>query len=134
MIIGLVSIFVGFVLLTPSSVPAQEKVLKLRYSTFFPPVHPIAKLADEWCKEIEKQTNGRVTFSFFPGNTLTPPTQTYDSVVKGIADVGSSLMAYSPGRFPLDRRFRTTAGVYQRLPGHQEPERLLSKVPTQGIR
>ncbi len=110
LLIGLVAVFAGFVLLAPSSAPAQEKVLKLRYSTFFPPVHPIAKLADEWCKEIEKQTNGRVTFSFFPGNTLTPPTQTYDSVVKGIADVGSSLMAYSPGRFPLTGVFGLPLG------------------------
>jgi hypothetical protein len=93
-----------------SPVPAQEKVVKLRYSIFFPPVHPIAKLGEEWCKEIEKRTSGRVTFSYFPGNTLTPPTQTYDSVVKGIADVGSSLMAYSPGRFPLTGVFGLPLG------------------------
>jgi TRAP-type C4-dicarboxylate transport system substrate-binding protein len=40
-------------------------------------VHPISKLAEEWCKEIEKATNDRVTFAYFPGNTLTPPKQTY---------------------------------------------------------
>jgi TRAP-type C4-dicarboxylate transport system substrate-binding protein len=33
---------------------AEEKVIKLRYSNFFPPVHPISKLAEEWCKEVEK--------------------------------------------------------------------------------
>ena len=110
MMIGLVAVFAGVVLLTPSMVPAQEKVVKLRYSNFFPPVHPIAKLGDEWCKEIEKRTNGRVTFSYFPGNTLTPPTQTYDSVVKGIADVGQSLMAYSAGRFPLTGVFGLPLG------------------------
>ena len=98
------------VLVFTAQAPAQEKVLKLRYSNFFPPVHPIAKLAEEWCKEIEKRTNGRVTFSYFPGNTLTPPTQTYDSVVKGIADVGSSLMAYAPGRFPLTGVFGLPLG------------------------
>jgi TRAP-type transport system periplasmic protein len=86
-----------------TSIPlhAAEKVVKLKYSDFYPPVHPIAKLAEAWCKEIEKRTNGRVTFNHYAGNTLTPPTQTYDSVVKGIADVGTSLMAYSAGRFPL---------------------------------
>ena len=84
-----------------SPLSAQEKVIKLRYSNLFPPMHPNAKLSEEWCKEIEKRTTGRVTFAYFPGNTLTPPTQTYDSVVKGIADVGQSLMAYSAGRFPL---------------------------------
>jgi TRAP-type transport system periplasmic protein len=84
-----------------SPAQAQEKVIKLRYSNFFPPVHPISKLSEAWCKEIEKRTNGRVQISYFPGNTLTPPMQTYDSTVKGIADIGQSLLAYAPGRLPL---------------------------------
>jgi len=90
-----------FFFLAPTPMHAAEKVVKLKYSDFYPPVHPNAKLADAWCKEIEKRTNGRVAFNHYAGNTLTPPTQTYDSVTKGIADVGTSLMAYSAGRFPL---------------------------------
>jgi TRAP-type C4-dicarboxylate transport system substrate-binding protein len=97
-------------LLFSAPLPAQEKVTKLRYSNFFPPMHPNAKLSEEWCKEIEKRTGGRVTFAYFPGNTLTPPPQTYDSVVKGIADVGQSLMAYSAGRFPLTGVFGLPLG------------------------
>ncbi|MFH0725105.1 MAG: TRAP transporter substrate-binding protein [Pseudomonadota bacterium] len=80
---------------------AEEAVVKLRYSNFFPPTDPIGKLGDEFCKEIEKRTNGRVKITYFPGNTLTPPQQTYDSVQKGIADMGQSLLAYTAGRFPL---------------------------------
>lgn len=82
-------------------VQAQEKVIKLKYSNFFPPSHKNSILSEQWGKEIEKRTNGRVKVTYFAGNTLTPPTQTYDSVVKGIADVGQSLVGYSPGRFPL---------------------------------
>jgi TRAP-type C4-dicarboxylate transport system substrate-binding protein len=80
---------------------ADEKVVKLKYSNFFPPAHKNSVLSDQWGKEIEKRTNGRVKVTYFAGNTLTPPTQTYDSVVKGIADVGQSLVGYAPGRFPL---------------------------------
>jgi TRAP-type transport system periplasmic protein len=80
---------------------AQDKVIKLRYSDFAPPSHPRSKLTDEWCKDVEKRTNGKIKISYFPGGTLTPPGQTYDSVTKGIADIGSSLMSYSAGRFPL---------------------------------
>jgi TRAP-type transport system periplasmic protein len=80
---------------------AAEKVIKLKYSNFFGPAHPFGVLAQEWCAEVEKRTNGRVKVTHFPGNTLTPPTQTYDSVVKGIADVGQTLAAYSAGRFLL---------------------------------
>jgi TRAP-type transport system periplasmic protein len=80
---------------------AADKVVKLKYSNFFGPAHPIGILGQEWCAEVEKRTNGRVKVTYFPGNTLTPPTQTYDSVVKGIADVGQTLAAYSAGRFLL---------------------------------
>ena len=58
-----------------AQVQAQEKVLKLKYSNFYPPGHPIAVLAGDWCKEVEKRTNGRVKITYFPGNTLCPPTQ-----------------------------------------------------------
>jgi len=50
---------------------------------------------------VEKRTNGLVKFNYFPGGTLTPPPQTYDSVVKGIADVGGSVFGFTRGKFPL---------------------------------
>ena len=101
------SLIVVIVLLTAVSfVPcgplhAQEKVTKLRYADMAPPSHPRSKLTAEWCKDIEKRTNGMIKISYFPGGTLCPPSQVYDSVTKGIADIGSSLMSYSAGRFPL---------------------------------
>jgi TRAP-type C4-dicarboxylate transport system substrate-binding protein len=106
------SVLVGvlFLLVAMPLQAAEAPVVKLKFSTFFPPVHPISKLNEEWCKEVETRTNGRVTAKLFAGNTLTPPTQTYDSVVKGIADVGQSLMAYSPGRFPLTGVFGLPLG------------------------
>jgi TRAP-type transport system periplasmic protein len=85
----------------PLQVQAEEKVIKLKYSDIFAPSHKNGIIAKEWCKEVEKRTNGRVKVTHFPGGTLTPPPQTYDSVVKGIADVGHTLAAYSAGRFLL---------------------------------
>ncbi len=82
-----------------SRVDAQT--ITLRYSNFFPAPHKNSILADEWCKEIEKRTNGKVKFNYFPGATLTPAAQTYDSVEKGIADVGLSVLGYTMGKFPL---------------------------------
>lgn len=80
---------------------APEKFVKLKYSNFFPTNHKISQLHEQWCREVEKRTGNRVKVTYFPSNTLTPPTQTFDSVQKGIADIGMSLLAYSPGRFPL---------------------------------
>jgi TRAP-type C4-dicarboxylate transport system substrate-binding protein len=80
---------------------AQEKAITLNLSNFFPPDNKISIAMDQWCKEVEKRTNGRVKVTQFPGGTLTPPAQTYAGVIKGIADIGLSFFSYTMGRFPL---------------------------------
>jgi len=96
----MVLIFVaGFV---PAAYPAfAQEVITLRYAHFMPPTTAQAINSGQWCKEVEKRTNGRVKINFYPGSTLMPATQTYDSVVKGIADIGWSIMSYTRGKFPL---------------------------------
>lgn len=80
---------------------AQEKVITLNFSDMFPPDNRVSIYMNQWCKEVEKRTNGRVKVTLFPGSTLTPPAQTYAGVVKGIADIGLSFPSYTKGRFPL---------------------------------
>ncbi len=92
----LLSIF-AFCLLA-GSVSAQTK---LNYSIFFPAPHKNTILATEWAKEIEKRTQGKVLITVFPGGTLTPADKCYDGVVNGISDIGSSVFAYTRGKFPL---------------------------------
>ncbi|MCG8636597.1 MAG: TRAP transporter substrate-binding protein [Desulfobacterales bacterium] len=74
---------------------------ELRYANFFPPTHIQSQLAESWCKEVEKRTNGEVVIHYFPAGTLTKAPQTYDGVVQGIADIGMTVLAYSRGRFPV---------------------------------
>ena len=100
MFLGCLIVVVFLIGAAPPQAAAQD-VIKLKYSNIFAPAHKNGILAQEWCKEVEKRTNGRVKVAFFPGGTLTPPPQTYDSVVKGIADIGQTLAAYSAGRFLL---------------------------------
>jgi TRAP-type C4-dicarboxylate transport system substrate-binding protein len=56
---------------------------------------------DQWCKEVEKRTNGAVKVTQFTGGTLTPPAQTYISVTRGVTDIGLSFFSYTMGRFPI---------------------------------
>jgi TRAP-type C4-dicarboxylate transport system substrate-binding protein len=84
-----------------TSIPVQAQELKLRYSNMYPPPHPFTKMMEDWAKEIDTKTQGRVKITLFSGNTLTPSGQNYDSTVKGISDLGTALLAYAPGRFPL---------------------------------
>ena len=96
---------------------AQEKVITLKYSNTFPAANKISAIPDTWCKEVEKRTNGRVKVTHFPGATLTPPVQTYDSVVKGIADVGLSFCSYTRGKFPLTEAVDLPLGIKSGLHG-----------------
>jgi len=97
MLILCVGLTLGFM----SPVTADAGPLKLTYSNFFPPGHIQSKLAEAWCQEVEKRTNGQVVVEYFPGQTLTKARQVYDGVVEGISDVGFSVLAYTRGRFPV---------------------------------
>jgi TRAP-type transport system periplasmic protein len=91
-----------FALLWPL-VPAShaQQVITLRYANYHAAGNPNSTICADWSKEVEKRTNGRIKITYYPGGTLTPPTQTYDGVVKGIADIGFSMAAYTKGRFPM---------------------------------
>ena len=80
---------------------AADPVITLRYSNFFPATHKNSIIAEEWSKDVEKRTGGKVKISYYSGGTLTPAAQTYDSVVKGIADIGNTVLGYTMGKFPL---------------------------------
>lgn len=80
---------------------AQDKQINLRFSTFFASSHKNAIITDEWCKEVEKRTGGKVKVRQYPGGTLTAAPQTYDSVVQGVADLGNVVLGYTMGKFPL---------------------------------
>jgi TRAP-type C4-dicarboxylate transport system substrate-binding protein len=96
---------------------AAEQVITLKFSTLFPATHKVAVLKGEWGKEVEKRTNGRVKVEMFPGAVLTPPAQTYDSVKKGIADIGETFSSYTSGRFPLSEAVDLPLGATSALQG-----------------
>lgn len=80
---------------------AKAEEIKLTYSNFFPATHVQSKLAEAWCKEVEKRTNGKVKVEYYPGQTLTKAKVVYDGVVNGLSDIGFSVLGYTPGRFPI---------------------------------
>jgi len=92
---------VGLALGFMSPVTSGAASVKLTYSNFFPPGHIQSQLAESWCKEVEKRTNGEVVVEYYPGQTLTKAQQVYDGVVEGLSDVGFSVLAYTRGRFPV---------------------------------
>jgi len=96
----IVCLVLGTLILAGASLAGAEE-FKLTYSNFFPPTHVQSKLAEVWCREVEKRTNGRVVIDYFPGQTLTKGNVCYDGVVNGLSDLGLSVLAYTRGRFPV---------------------------------
>ena len=96
---------------------AAEKVITLQYSSSFPSTDKIGQLNEQWCKEVEKRTGGKVKINHYSGSTLTPAAQTYDSIVQGIADLGVAIPAYTRGRFPLTEVLELPLGVKSGLIG-----------------
>ena len=99
-------LFIGFLGMgfSPFFIPAalaQAKPVELSYSIFFPAPHKNTVLATEWAREVERRTSGMVKITVFPGGTLTPADKCYDGVVKGISDIGMSVLGYTRGKFPL---------------------------------
>ncbi|RTZ95790.1 MAG: C4-dicarboxylate ABC transporter substrate-binding protein [Deltaproteobacteria bacterium] len=87
-----------FLISTPAT---HAGAIKLTYSNFFPPTHIQSKLAEAWCREVEKRTQGKVKIDYYAGQTLTKAKQCYDGVVEGLSDIGFSVLAYTRGRFPV---------------------------------
>ena len=90
-------IAVNFIFPVQSSY-AQETTLS--YANFFPLTHFNSILIDEWCREIEKQTDNKIKINHFPGETLLKGKDIFNGIEKGIADIGMSCFAYTRGRFP----------------------------------
>jgi TRAP-type C4-dicarboxylate transport system substrate-binding protein len=110
-VIALLVLLMAFLFFSTSTpVNAQEKVMKLRLSVMWPPQHPWTKMFDQWGKDVEKATAGRITVTVFAASTLSPPMQVYDNTVKGVVDVGTNLLAYSPGRLPLSEVLQQPLG------------------------
>ncbi|MBF0204207.1 MAG: TRAP transporter substrate-binding protein [Desulfamplus sp.] len=97
LLLAMVPTFVGGFTSTAESADP----VKLTYANFFPPFHVQSKLAESWCQEVEKRTNGALKIDYYPGGTLAKAPQIYDGVASGVADIGMTVLAYSRGRFPV---------------------------------
>ncbi len=90
-------------------VPAQAQIT-LKYANFPPaPTFPCVQM-EEWKKEVEKRTGGKVAIQTFPGSTLLNPKTMFEGVISGTADIGCLAMSYQPGRFPVSEAIDQPVG------------------------
>ncbi|HYD58318.1 MAG TPA: TRAP transporter substrate-binding protein [Burkholderiales bacterium] len=72
----------------------------LTYSSWVPPTHHLTIWQQNWTKEVEKATNGRVKFQGLPKAPAAPP-GTFDAVRDGLVDLSYVTASYTPARHIL---------------------------------
>ena len=98
-IIIVFAFFITF-LNTNEALSSSEKPIKLVFVGTFPAPHAMSIMCQMYGEDIEKETKGRVKITYYPIGTLVDVRKIYDAVVTGVADMGNSVMAFTPGRFP----------------------------------
>src|SRR3972149_769107 len=90
--------------------PSAQAQIKLTYANFPPaPTFPCVQM-EEWKKEVEKRTGGKLAVQTFPGSTLLNPKTMFEGVISGTADIGCLAMSYQPGRFPVSEAIDQPVG------------------------
>ncbi|HET7672036.1 MAG TPA: TRAP transporter substrate-binding protein [Burkholderiales bacterium] len=72
----------------------------LTYSSWVPPTHHLTIWQQNWTKEVEKATGGRVRFQELPKAPAAPP-GTFDAVRDGLVDLSYVTASYTPARHIL---------------------------------
>jgi TRAP-type C4-dicarboxylate transport system substrate-binding protein len=84
-----------------SAAGAAAKPVELKLAHAWATTHHVHVILDQWTKDVEKATNGRVKITIYPGGALSTAVQLYDTVRTGVADLAWFLQGYTPGKFPL---------------------------------
>jgi TRAP-type C4-dicarboxylate transport system substrate-binding protein len=102
LLFSLVLIIVGASLFGAcSSKSTSTQVYNLTSALYLPTAHPFTALQEQWGKDIEAASNGRVKITYYPGGQLLGAPQTADGIIQDIADIAFAHIDYSPGRFPV---------------------------------
>jgi len=56
---------------------------------------------EEFCRELERRTDGRVKVDYFAGGSLLGAPAMFEGITTGVADIGFSHVYYTPSRMPV---------------------------------
>lgn len=80
---------------------AGEETFNLKFASYNVPNAAESIASKQWAKEVEEQTDGRVTVDFFYQESLLPAAETLQGVEDGRADMGYIASAYYPAELAL---------------------------------
>ncbi len=108
----------------PEMSEEEEEVYHLQMATFWPSsAFQVAEGHAEWIEKIETRSGGQVKIDLHAGEALLGAREIYEGVTTGVADIGSTCPAYTPGIFPLFAAFE--------LPGYHNDNALVASMTVQ---
>ncbi len=96
---------------------SKADAIKLTRADFAGMNHSFIRNGALYTKEVEKRTNGRVKIAYYPAGALLKGKESYEGVVKGIADMSVIVMGYTPGRFPLTKAWNIPGPITDPMVG-----------------
>src|SRR5699024_9942625 len=84
-----------------SEASSESESHDLDFSHFFPPSHFMEEEAKNLGEELEEASDGDITITTYPGNSLAESDEQFDAAVTGTVDIALSVHGYTPGEFPL---------------------------------
>lgn len=97
--ISFLALMLGIAPIGPTN--AYAETIRLKVAQYFPPPSFQSKVLEEFCRDLEKRTNGAVKVDYYSGGSLLKAPAMFDGVVNGIADIGYSHVYYTAGRMPV---------------------------------
>ena len=80
---------------------ARAQTVELRVSHYLPPNHTVQKVLEDWGRELERRSGGRLKLRIFPAAQLGPVQRQFDLARNGQVDMAVGLTGATPGRYPL---------------------------------
>ena len=89
-------------LLIAAAAPTQaQQPLELKVSHYMPPSETVHLVLEDWAKELERRSGGRLKLRIYPASQLGPVQRQFDLARNGQADMAVGLTGATPGRYPL---------------------------------
>lgn len=100
-LIVLIVVLAGSLIFGDAEGSPTQTVIKLSLASISAPAHATTPVFQSWAKELEEATQGKISVTFYLGQSLLKGPDMYKGVVAGTAEIGYALPAFTPGRFPL---------------------------------
>ncbi len=79
----------------------KTQVINLKFANYYPQPAKQSKICEEFIRELESRTDGRVKVRYFASGSLLKGPAMIKGIESGIADIGLAHIQYTSGRMPV---------------------------------